>query len=108
MTNDDIARHLRAHARALADCGDNLYRVRAFRQAAMAVLGLREPVADVIARTGTVPGVGASVAETLDVFTRTGEWTPATEPAVRVERKTPTDGPRVPGPSVGFAIESVA
>ena len=108
MTNDDIARRLRSHARALADSGDNLYRVRAFRQAAMAVMGLREPVAEVIARTGTVPGVGASVAEALGVFARTGEWTPDAEPAVRVVRKTPTDGTGVPGPSVGFAVESVA
>ena len=108
MTNDDIARRLRAHARALAGRGDNLYRVRAFRQAAMAVLELREPLADVLARTGTVPGVGPSVAATLDVFARTGEWVADGGPVVRVARKTPTDGTGVPGPSVGFAVESVA
>jgi DNA polymerase (family 10) len=108
LTNDDLARRLRAHARALADRGDNLYRVRAFRQAAMAVLGLRESVADVLARTGTVPGVGESVAETLERFVRTGEWNPDRESAgrsvahpggrangasaVAVGRKTPAGG----------------
>lgn len=79
LTNDDIARRLRAHARVLADRGDNLYRVRAFRQAAIAVLELREPAADVLARTGTVPGMGESVAGTLELFVRTGEWNPERE-----------------------------
>jgi len=104
LTNDDIARRLRAHARALADRGDNLYRIRAFRQAAMAVLELREPLAEVVARGGAVPGVGASVAETLTVFARTGEWAPD----ARAGGKMKTDGTGVPGPSVGFAVESVA
>jgi len=104
LTNDDIARRLRDHARALANRGDNLYRIRAFRQAAMAVLELREPLEEVVTRTGAVPGVGASVAETLVVFARTGEWTPD----AHAGRKTRTDGTGVPGPSVGFAVESVA
>lgn len=108
MTNDQIARRLREHARTLADRGDNLYRVRAFRQAAMAVLGLREPLAECLARTGSVPGVGASVAQTLAAFARTGAWPADAEPAVRVGGKTPTDGTGSPGPSVGFSIESVA
>jgi holliday junction DNA helicase RuvA len=108
VTNDDIARRLRDHARALADRGDNLYRVRAFRQAAMAVLELREPVAGVLDRTGTVPGVGASVAATVAEYVRTGVWPAEVELAVRVVRKTPTDGTGVPVPSVGFAVESVA
>ena len=36
-TNQEIAQKLREHASELARNGDNLYRVRAFRQAAMAV-----------------------------------------------------------------------
>ena len=40
LTNQDIAKRLREHASELARTGDNLYRVRAFRSAAMAVLAL--------------------------------------------------------------------
>lgn len=39
-TNHQIARRLRQQATALARGGDNLYRVRAFRQAAMTVMAL--------------------------------------------------------------------
>ncbi len=70
MTNEDIARRLREHAAELARGGDNLYRVRAFRQAAMAVLGLTGEVAELVAAGGTralarVPGIGKSLAGTI-------------------------------------------
>lgn len=70
MTNADIARELRTRATDLARQGDNLYRVRAFRQAAMAVLALPEPVADLLAAAGPkalerLPGVGRSLADTI-------------------------------------------
>jgi DNA polymerase (family 10) len=81
MTNEDIARQLRRHAAALAKGGDNLYRVRAFRQAAMAVLTLPEPVDAVLATRGrrgleAVPGIGKSLAETIESYARTGDWKP--------------------------------
>jgi DNA polymerase (family 10) len=77
MTNEDIARQLRHHAAELSRKGDNLYRVRAFRQAAMAVLTLPEPVTDLLAARGRqalerVPGIGRSLAETIDALARTG------------------------------------
>ncbi|HEX4606899.1 MAG TPA: helix-hairpin-helix domain-containing protein [Urbifossiella sp.] len=70
MTNDDIARELRTRATGMARAGDNLYRVRAFRQAAMAVLALPEPVSDLLAAAGPkalerVPGIGRSLADTI-------------------------------------------
>ena len=67
MDNTHIADRLRAHASELARGGDNLYRVRAFRQAAMAVLALPEPVAAVAERGGLerVPGIGRSLAKTI-------------------------------------------
>ncbi len=52
MTNQDIARRLREQAAALAREGTNLYRIRAFRQAAMAVLALPAEAADLVARSG--------------------------------------------------------
>ena len=75
MTNDDLALRLRCHAADLARKGDNLYRVRAFRQAAFAVMGLTAP-ADTLTRDqwARLPGIGNSLAELLERYTKTGEW----------------------------------
>ena len=75
MTNDDLALRLRTHAAALARKGDNLYRVRAFRQAAFAVMGLTT-AADKLTRDqwAKLPGIGNSLAELLERYTKTGEW----------------------------------
>jgi Holliday junction DNA helicase RuvA len=69
-TNHEIAKKLRQHATQLAHSGDNLYRVRAFRQAAMAVLALPEELSSLVAADGPralerVPGIGKSLAETI-------------------------------------------
>jgi DNA polymerase (family 10) len=78
MTNEQIARKLRDHAADLAREGDNLYRVRAFRQAAMAVMGLPDEVETLIAAGGPaaltmVPGIGKSLAETIASYVEAGE-----------------------------------
>ncbi len=70
LTNQDIARRLRDQANELARTGNNLYRVRAFRSAAMAVLGLPADVAELVAAGGPrelerVPGIGKSLATTI-------------------------------------------
>jgi DNA polymerase (family 10) len=70
ITNQEIARKLREHASNLARVGGNLYRVRAFRSAAMAVMGLPQEVSEIVAtgRAGDlecVPGIGKSLAETI-------------------------------------------
>ncbi len=69
-TNQEIARRLREQARELARSRANLYRVRAFRRAALAVLALPVEVATLVARGGEsalerIPGVGRSLARTL-------------------------------------------
>lgn len=71
MTNDDLARRLRTHAAELARKGDNLYRVRAFRQAAFAVTGLTTP-ADKLTREqwAKLPGIGNSLAEQLERYAK--------------------------------------
>lgn len=81
MTNHEIASQLRRHAGELAKTGNNLYRVRAFRQAAMAVLSLDRTVNE-LGPDGlkTVPGIGASLAETISRFAETGSWEPRTRP----------------------------
>jgi holliday junction DNA helicase RuvA len=70
LTNHQIAKRLRQQAMELARGGDNLYRVRAFRQAAMAVLALPEEVSVLVAAEGRdalerLPGVGKSLARTI-------------------------------------------
>jgi holliday junction DNA helicase RuvA len=70
LTNHQIAKRLRPQAMELARGGDNLYRVRAFRQAAMAVLALPDEVSVLLASQGRsalerLPGVGKSLAETI-------------------------------------------
>jgi Holliday junction DNA helicase RuvA len=70
ITNQEIAQKLREHATELARAGNNLYRVRAFRSAAIAILGLPNEVADIVAagRAGDleqVPGIGKSLASTI-------------------------------------------
>jgi len=73
MSNDDLARRLREHASGLARQGDNLYRVRAFRQAALAVTGLPEDVSTLLGRDGgkaleDIPGIGRSLAKTIQAY----------------------------------------
>ena len=79
LTNEEIAAQLRRHAAELASRGENLYRVRAYRQAALTVMGLNQPVAD-LGREGLlqIRGIGEGLAETLGQFAATGEWKPRT------------------------------
>lgn len=69
MTNEDLARRLRNHATELSRRGDNLYRVRAFRQAAFAVMGLMAPAESLTREQwAALPGIGNSLAETLERY----------------------------------------
>ncbi len=75
ITNEAIANRLRSHATELARGRENLYRVRAFRQAAMTVLLLPRPIEDLLADRGReglaeLPGIGASLAETIEKLAR--------------------------------------
>lgn len=85
MTNTLIAERLRKHAHDLERKKRNLYRVRAFRRAAEAVLRLDEPVTAVIARGGpaalaALPGIGPSVATTILGYVTFGIWVTRTAP----------------------------
>ena len=73
MTTGDIARKLRERAAELARDGDNLYRIRAFRQAAFAVMGLEDEIEQLVTLGGPkvlerVPGIGKSLSETIAEF----------------------------------------
>jgi DNA polymerase/3'-5' exonuclease PolX len=68
MTNDLIAEHLRLQANDPRRIGHNLYRARAFRQAAIAVLGFTEPIQVLwergeFDRVRATPGIGKSTAD---------------------------------------------
>ena len=88
-TNQQIARKLRVHASDLARTGDNVSRVRAFRQAAMAVLALPEEVAALVAARGEralerLPGVGKSLASTIAGYVTSGTNAGATGSAFQL------------------------
>jgi holliday junction DNA helicase RuvA len=78
MDNRTIANRLIAVAHQMEGQRANLYRIRAYRQAAQAVLWLERPVEAIVAETGRkglkrVPGIGASLSETIETLVRTGE-----------------------------------
>jgi len=80
MTNAEIAQRLWAEARRL-DRRDNLFRVRAYRQAAEVVSWLRIEVVDLLDERGRaaleeLPGIGYSLSRTIEALVRTGEWIP--------------------------------
>jgi DNA polymerase (family 10) len=69
-TNQEISLKLREQANILAHKGGNLYRIRAFRQAAMAVLALPDEVSSLVTAGGEkaleqVPAIGKSLAVTI-------------------------------------------
>jgi DNA polymerase (family 10) len=77
MDNPTIAGELLRQARELAAGGENLYRVRAYRQAAVTIQGLDRPVRELVAEAGPralkrLPGVGASLAKTIADLAKAG------------------------------------
>jgi DNA polymerase (family 10) len=78
MTNSDIARRLMTYARQLDAQGGNLYRVRAFRAAAMTLERMDRPVEEILHERGrpgleAIPGVGKSLAYSVEILIRDGE-----------------------------------
>jgi len=78
MTNEEIAQRLWAEARRL-DRRDNLFRIRAYRRAAEVVSFLRVPVVELIRLDGRaslerLPGIGESLARSIERLVATGEW----------------------------------
>ena len=79
MDNRTIAQHLLDHANYLEAREVNLYRVRAYRKAAEAILALDRRVADILVKEGragleTIPGIGSHLSYTLEYLVRTGEF----------------------------------
>jgi DNA polymerase (family 10) len=79
MDNLAIAQRLREHANHLDGQDGNLFRVRAYRQAALVVMGLDRPLSELIAEQGSeglaaLPGIGTHLAFTIEHLVRTGEF----------------------------------
>lgn len=79
MDNVMIARRLLEYARSLHDSGVHLYRARAYRRAALTILGLDTPLTELVAEGGrralrVLPGIGSHLAYTLEELLRTGEF----------------------------------
>jgi DNA polymerase (family X) len=78
MDNRTIANRLIDAAHLLESRRANLYRVRAYRQAAQVVRTLDRPVEQIVAETGrrgltSLPGIGSSLSTTIETLVRTGE-----------------------------------
>jgi DNA polymerase/3'-5' exonuclease PolX len=78
MTNETMAKRLREYALDLEKEGANLFRARAFRTAAGQLLMMTRPVREVFEEEGRaglerLPGVGKSLAYTIEGLLRTGE-----------------------------------
>lgn len=76
FTNQLIAGKLRERATELARSRANLYRVRALRRAAMAVLALPADLTELLARGGEsalerVPGIGKNLARVIVTYLQT-------------------------------------
>ncbi len=77
MDNRAVARQLLDVARSLEQQHASLFRVRAYRQAAQTILGLDEPIEDIVAHSGrkalkNLPGIGASLSVKIETLVRTG------------------------------------
>lgn len=83
MDNTTIAQHLTDHVHRLEAEGGNLYRIRAYRRAAQAVLMYSGSVADLIQRAGReglrqALGVGEHLAWTIEHLVTTGAFSTMT------------------------------
>ncbi|MFO0846596.1 MAG: helix-hairpin-helix domain-containing protein [Gemmataceae bacterium] len=98
MTNDIISQHLREYA-AERDQGGGLFRARSYRAAAFAIARLQRPLLDIFRQGGraaleAIPGIGISMAYTIEVLLTTGEFRVLREPGQGLT-SLPGVGPRL-------------
>ena len=75
MTNTNVAQQLQKQARKLAEKNGNLYRIRAYRRAALAILGLSRFAGEMEkCELETLPDIGAHLALAITHYTQTGDW----------------------------------
>jgi hypothetical protein len=79
MDNEAIARKLNDYATYLEADESNVYRVRAYRRGAEVVRALQRPMTEIVEKEGragleALPGIGRSLAFTLETLVKTGEF----------------------------------
>jgi hypothetical protein len=79
MDNETIARKLNEYATYLEGEEPNVHRVRAYRRGADTVRQLRRPLKEIVEQEGragleALPGIGRSLAYTIEGLVRTGEF----------------------------------
>jgi DNA polymerase/3'-5' exonuclease PolX len=79
MDNETIARKLNEYATYLEGEESNVYRVRAYRRAADTVRALQRPLTEIVVKEGrggleALPGIGTSLAYTIEGLVKTGEF----------------------------------
>jgi DNA polymerase (family 10) len=78
MDNRTIAQRLTSHAHELENERRSLYRIQAYRRAAQTIMGLDEPVEEIVAHQGrrglqSLPGIGTHLSLSIENLLRTGE-----------------------------------
>ncbi len=78
MDNRAIAHQLLDLAHSLEREHASLYRVQAYRRAAETILGLDQPVEEIVAHAGRkalrqLPGIGAKLSVKIETLVRSGE-----------------------------------
>jgi putative hydrolase len=105
MDNRTIAKKLSEYAQYLEGEEGNVYRARAYRRAAETVQALDRPVADLVEGKGRLgleelPGIGESLAFTIEGLVRTGEFRTLRSPDAAIDPQRlltslPGIGPRL-------------
>jgi hypothetical protein len=102
MTNEQVSERLRQHADTLERQGGQLFRVRASRAAALEIGRLDRPLEDVLRQSGragleALPGIGQSLAYTIEGILRDGGLRTLREPEApqRILMTLPGVGPRL-------------
>jgi len=106
IRNDELAALFEEMADLLELSGENPFRIRAYRQGAMVIAALADPVADLIAKDfdlTTIEGIGATLAEKSKVIVDTGHL-PQLEKLRSEIPPTLRDIMRVPGLGAKKAI----
>ena len=78
MDNRTIAQRLLEMAHSLEEKHASLYRVKAYRQAAQTVMGLDQPVEEIVASAGRkalkdLPGIGVKLSAKIETLVRNGD-----------------------------------
>ncbi|WP_020471681.1 helix-hairpin-helix domain-containing protein [Zavarzinella formosa] len=75
MTNQEVSEQLQTHARELRAAQGNLYRIRAYRRAAMEVQRFDKPLVEILVEDlARTPGIGRHLAIVISNYARTGVW----------------------------------